>query len=243
MGYLPIFVDMRGRDCLVVGGGSFAESRVNALVDAQAVVTLIAPEVTPRLATLANGGVIHYCARDYISNDMRGRFMAWAAMADPAIARVVAGDARAMGVLINAADRPELCDFITPAVVKRGAVQVAISTGGASPALARRLRERTEAIIGPEYGTLAEILRRVRPWLRNRVENPDERARIMLAVIDSDMLDAIRRGDQGTIERLLQAHLGTSLENLGLGLEPPHDAPRVPDLSAPISRAPTLRQP
>ena len=244
MGYLPIFVDMRGRDCLIVGGGALAENRVNALIEAEAIITLIATEITPRLAMLANAGAIHYRARAYNSSDMRGRFMAWAATADEATTEAVVGDAQAMGVLINAADRPALCDFITPAVVQRGAVQIAIGTGGASPALARRLRQRLETIIGPEYGPLAEILRRVRPWLRDRVENPDERARIMLSLIDSDLPDAIRCNDRAKIERLLQALLGISLGELGLRQESENlDGSALPTLAAASLRAPTLRQP
>ena len=164
---------------------------------------------------------------------------------DQPTAEAVANDARAMGVPINAADRPALCDFITPAVIKRGAVQIAIGTGGASPALARRLRERLETIVGPEYGALAEILRRVRPWLRERVENPDERARTMLSLIDGDLLDAIRRDDWPAIEGLLQTHLGVGLRT-GFGL-----APRVrriwqfrsANFNGSNLPAPTLRQP
>ena len=243
MGYLPIFVDMRGRDCLVVGGGASAESRVSALVEAQAVVTLIAPEITPRLAVFANDRAIRYCAREYTAGDMRGRFMAWAATEDETTAQAMAGDARAMGILINAADRPALCDFITPAIVKRGAVQIAIGTGGASPALARRLRERLERIIGTEYGLLAEILRRVRPWLRDHIENQGERAQIMLSLIDSDLPGVLRRSDWPEVEKLLQMHLGIGLDELGLSPgSGDSNGSALPTLAAASLRAPTLRQ-
>jgi siroheme synthase-like protein len=244
MGYLPIFMDLRGRDCLVVGGGAFAASRIDALVEAEAVVTLIAPEITPRLAALAEAGAIHYCARGYISSDMRGRFMAWVSAADAAIARTVANDARAMRVLINAGDRPELCDFITPAVVKRGEVQIAIGTGGASPALARRLRERLESIVGPEYGPLAEISRHARKWLRSRVEDPEERARLLSSLIDGELPDAIRRDDREEVERLLQAHLGAGFDGRGLGTQSGQvGESALPSLPAPSLRASTLRRP
>ncbi|HTT77916.1 MAG TPA: bifunctional precorrin-2 dehydrogenase/sirohydrochlorin ferrochelatase [Candidatus Binataceae bacterium] len=217
MPYLPVFIELQGRDCLVLGGGHLAESRVDALCEAGAAVTVVAPEVTPRLEAMARAGTIKWIPRIYAPPDMRGRFMAWIAISPGgAIALSAAADARKLGVLINVADRPALCDFITPAVVKRGDVQVAISTGGASPALARRIRQQVEQVVGPEYGAAAELLRSARRWLRGRVSDSSERARMLSGLMASGLVDAVRHSDSVAVEKLLRTHLGAGFEDLGV---------------------------
>jgi precorrin-2 dehydrogenase/sirohydrochlorin ferrochelatase len=215
MGYLPIFVDLKGHDCLVIGGDSLAESRVRALCEADASVTVIAPAITVELMAMADARMIRWIARDYAAEDMHGRFMAWVATMNEAVGRAAAADARELGVLINVADRPTLCDFITPAVVKRGEVQIAIATGGASPALARRLREQLEAVVGPEYAEIAELFRNARRWLREHISDAPERGRVLAKLVGSGVTEAFRRGDLEEAERLLQAHLGVDFAELG----------------------------
>jgi precorrin-2 dehydrogenase/sirohydrochlorin ferrochelatase len=215
MGYLPIFVNLKGRDCLAIGGDSLAESRVRALCEAEASVTVIAPEITPALMAMADAGRIRWIARDYKAGDMCGRFMAWVATMNGAVGRSAAADANKLGVLINVADQPTLCDFITPAVVKRSEVQIAISTGGTSPALARRLREQIEGVIGPEYGPVAELAQNARRWLKGRVDDQRERARILAKLVGSGIIEAFRRGDLEEAERLSRAHLGADFAELG----------------------------
>jgi len=220
MGYLPIFLNLRGRDCLVAGGGQLAEARVTSLLGAGATVTVIAPEVTPSLQAMARLGAIRHCPRTYVSEDMRGRFLACVVTPDETLARAAAADAERFGVLINVADMPALCTFITPAVVKRGEVQIAISTGGASPALARRLREQIEGVAGPEYGPMAELLRAARRWLRDHVKPPDERACILSALVASDLADALKRRDRQRADALVRSHLGAGLEAIGFSFNP-----------------------
>jgi precorrin-2 dehydrogenase / sirohydrochlorin ferrochelatase len=233
MGYLPIFVNLKGRDCLVIGGDSLAESRVRALCEADASVTVIAPEITPALVAMADAEMIRWIARDYAAGDMRGRFMAWVATVNEAVGRAAAADARQLGVLINVADRPALCDFITPAVVRRGEVQIAIATGGASPALARRLREQLEAVIGPEYAEIAELLRSARRWLKGHMSDASERQRILAKLVGSDLIGAFRRRDLEEAERLVGTHLGTDFAELGFST----DAPESSKVSLIASRA------
>jgi siroheme synthase-like protein len=243
MGFLPIFMEMRGRDCLVVGGGAIAESRVRALLQAEAAVTVVAPVVTHGLTVLAGARAIRHSSRNYVSDDVRGRFMAWAAVDDPAIAKRVAEDARRMGVPLNAADRPGLCDFITPAVLRRGPIQIAITTGGASPALSRRLRERLENIVGPEYASLAEILRQVRQWLRGRVRDPNERARTLKALLDSDLPLALRDHDRAAADRVVRSYLGAGLSEAGFRFESDDlDDAALPPKPSPPSFPPTPRE-
>lgn len=215
MGYLPLLVDLEGRHCLVIGGDWLAASRVKALREAGASVTVIAAEITPELGALVQAGAISYRGRDYAAGDLRGQFMAWVATMDEAIGRAAAAEARQRGIMINVTDRPALCDFIMPAVVKRGAVQVAIATGGASPALARRIREQLEGLIGPEYGPLAEMLRSARRWLRGQVSDAGERARMMSGLVAPDLIEAFKRRDMELVERLVRTHLGAGFDEIG----------------------------
>jgi precorrin-2 dehydrogenase / sirohydrochlorin ferrochelatase len=215
MGYLPLLVDLEGRECLVIGGDWLAEGRVKALREAGAAVTVVAAEITPQLGVLVQAGTISYRARDYATGDLRGQFMAWVATMDEAIGRAAAAEARQRGIMINVTDRPALCDFIMPAVVKRGTVQVAISTGGASPALARRIREQLEELIGPEYGPFAEMLRSARRWLKGQVGDAGERARLLSRLVAPDLIEAFRRGEWEKVESLMRTHLGAGFDEIG----------------------------
>jgi len=129
----------------------------------------------------------------------------------------IAAEAGAEGVLLNAADKPALCDFIVPAVVERGDLVIATSTGGSSPMLARRIREELEQRFGPEYGDALQILRRVRRHLSREGRSFDERKRILAALLESPLLELLRRGDSDGVERLLAQTLGGgyTLESLG----------------------------
>jgi len=133
----PLFVELEGRPCVVLGGGAVAERKVEGLLAAGAVVTVVSPALSPALATLASAGRIAHVARSYTHGDLRGAALAFAATDDGGVNAAVALEGRARGVWVNAADDPAHCDAILPAVVRRGAVTVAVSTGGASPALAR----------------------------------------------------------------------------------------------------------
>ena len=147
MAYYPIFVEMASRPCLVVGGGAVAEAKVTGLLAAGAKVTVVAPDLTPALEELLRQGALHYEARDYKESDLDDCEACFVATDDGAINARVAGDCRDRGVWVNAADDPANCDFILPSVVRQGDVVLAASTGGASPALARRLREELTAFL------------------------------------------------------------------------------------------------
>ncbi len=166
MALFPLFVELEGRPCLVLGGGAVAERKVEGLLAAGAVVTVVSPALSPGLATLASGGRITHVARPYAEGDLAGAALAFAATDDGAVNADVAREGRARGVWVNAADDPAHCDAILPAVVRRGAVTVAVSTGGASPALARAVRERIEAALPAAYGPLAEVAADARRELR-----------------------------------------------------------------------------
>ncbi len=166
MGFYPVFLDLSDRRCLVVGGGTVAERRVEALLEAGAAVTLVSPTLTPALAALAAAGRIRHVARAYEPGDLAGAVLAFTAADDPAVSAVVAREARERGVWLNAADEPAHCHFILPGLVRRGVLTVAVGSGGASPALTRALREHLDRVLGLEWAALGELAARARLDLR-----------------------------------------------------------------------------
>jgi len=187
----PMVLDLSGRRALVVGGGKVALRKARALADAGARVRVVAPEFT---AGFAEDGRFESLAARYEKGHLEGALVAVAATDDEAVNRRVAEDARAADVLVNVVDRPELCDFIVPAQVRRGDLLIAISTSGAAPSLARRLRERLEKELGPEYATLLEVLREVREDLKQRNLAPEVRRRLFERLTEDDIVDAARQG-------------------------------------------------
>jgi precorrin-2 dehydrogenase/sirohydrochlorin ferrochelatase len=169
MGYFPVCVDMAGRPCLVVGGGAVAERKAEGLLAAGARTTVVSPALTAWLEAWAREGRIRVIPRGYETGDLAGQSLVFVATDDGAVNARVAGDARRAGLLVNAADDPAHCDFILPAVLRRGALMVAVSTGGASPALSRAVRDELDAYLDREdYAALAEVAADVRRGLRAR---------------------------------------------------------------------------
>ncbi len=174
--YFPAFLDLRGRRCVVVGGGAIGERKVDSLLAAGARVTLVSPALTPRLAALAAAGLLAHRRRLFRRADVRGAALVIAATGVPAVDAAVAAEARRRRALVNVVDRPAECDFILPSVLRRGGLQIAVSTGGRSPALAREIRKRLERVIGPEYAALVERVGRARA--RARAQAPTAGGRL-----------------------------------------------------------------
>jgi siroheme synthase-like protein len=170
--YYPVFLDLADRPCLVVGGGPVAEGKVVGLLAAGARVTVVSPTVTARLAGWAAEGRLVHLAREYRPGDVDGCRLALVATDDAAVTRAVAADGCARGVWVNAADEPSRCDFILPAVIRRGRLVVAVSTGGASPAAARAIREELEGYLTEEHAALVELAAEAREDLRRRGVSP-----------------------------------------------------------------------
>ncbi len=156
MSLFPIFLKLTARPCIIVGAGLLAESKIESLLAAQAHVTVIAPRVNDRIADLARAGEVHLHQRPFAAGDLSRPtppyFLAVAATDDPAVNRAVFAEAEAAGILINAVDDPPFCDFYFPSVVRRGDLQIAISTAGHSPALAQRLRKEINSILPLDAG-------------------------------------------------------------------------------------------
>lgn len=166
--YYPVYLDLRQRAVVVVGGGQVAERKVLSLLECDALVTVISPQLTSGLESLAVTGRIRVERRSYESGDLAGAFLAIISTDDPAINNRAAQEARAARVLVNTVDDIANCDFIAPAVVRRGDLTVALSTNGKSPAMARWARQELEAVLTPEYGDLLKVLEAVRRKLRRQ---------------------------------------------------------------------------
>jgi precorrin-2 dehydrogenase / sirohydrochlorin ferrochelatase len=182
MDLFPLFLKIAARRCIVVGAGSVAESKIESLQAAHAKVTVIAPEARPRIADLAAAGEIDWLQREYAAGDLSGSFLVIAATNVSAVNRAVYAEAVERDVLCNAVDDPPFCDFYFPSVVRRGDLQIAISTAGASPALAQRLRKEINAQLPLDAGdwltdlgnlrrevTQAEPLNEERRWLLHQL--------------------------------------------------------------------------
>jgi precorrin-2 dehydrogenase/sirohydrochlorin ferrochelatase len=159
MSLFPIFLKLTARHCIVVGGGNLAESKIESLRAAEAAVTVIAPEASPAIRALADEGAITWHQRPYASGDLvEGTFLVVTATDVPAVNRAVYLEATSKSILCNAVDDPPYCDFFFPSIVRRGDLQIAISTAGESPALAQRLRKELNAALPLDLGPwLAEL--------------------------------------------------------------------------------------
>ena len=162
MSLFPIFLKLAARPCVVVGAGNIAESKIESLLIAEASVTVIAPEALPRVWAWAEGGDLRWERREYREGDLAGAFLVVAATATAAVNRAVYAEASAADILCNAVDDPPFCDYYFPSVVRRGELQIAISTAGESPALAQRLRKEINAQLPLDTGDWLMELGRLR---------------------------------------------------------------------------------
>ena len=161
----PVVLDLTGRPCLVVGGGAIALRKVSALVEAGARVTVVSPSLTPAVLRLATEAPLRWRPREYAAGDAAGFVLVMVATDDRAVNAAVAAECRERGIWVNCADDPARCDFILPSVLRRGAVTVAVSTGGQSPTLARLLREDLDALLPWDVAALTDVVGSVRSAL------------------------------------------------------------------------------
>ena len=191
-GYYPAFLSMRGRSSVVIGGGSVAERKVGGLLRAGARVTVVSPKVTPALEERARSGAIRWIRRGYRPGDLKDIWLAIAATNDETVNAAIFREAEERNTLLNVADNPKLCTFIAPAVLEREGLTIAVSTGGESPALARKVREELEQLFPPEYGALLEAAAEVREALRN--EGKRAPSDIWQQALSPEVLGLLRQG-------------------------------------------------
>ncbi|MFC0297663.1 precorrin-2 dehydrogenase/sirohydrochlorin ferrochelatase family protein [Geobacillus jurassicus] len=180
MGY-PVILQLRGRRAVVVGGGNVAARKIHGLLEAGADVVVIAPEAAPDIEALAAKEAIVWKRKRFDPNDLAGAFLVIAATSDREVNEAVARAAEP-GQLLNIVDDPERCDFHVPAVIRRGPLMISVSTGGASPALARRIRRELEEQYGDKYGPYLEFLRQARDMVLREVADAEGRKRLFRAL-------------------------------------------------------------
>jgi precorrin-2 dehydrogenase/sirohydrochlorin ferrochelatase len=194
MPHYPINLDLRNRRCIVVGGGEVAERKVETLLEFDAAVVVIAPELTPRLECHAEQGLIEHISGVYAAEMLEGAFLVFAATDDREVNRAVSEECRKRGILVNVADDPELCTFFVPAMVRRTDFVIGVSTSGRSPALAKRVRESLESEFGPEYGELADLMGELRDEVKSKYPDQADRNRAFVRILNSDVLDLLAQG-------------------------------------------------
>jgi precorrin-2 dehydrogenase / sirohydrochlorin ferrochelatase len=181
--YYMACIDLRGRSCLVVGGGRVAVEKVQGLLDCEADVTVVAPEIDDELRALP----VWLEQREFHEDDLDGRLLVIAATNDRAVNARVSRAAAARSLLCNVADDPELCSFILPAIVRRDPIVVGVSTGGASPALAQRIRSDIADLVGPEHAALARRLAALRPWAKRELPTYEARRDYFQQVVAKEL--------------------------------------------------------
>jgi precorrin-2 dehydrogenase/sirohydrochlorin ferrochelatase len=208
MRYFPIQLDIRGRLCLVVGGGRVGTRKAKSLIACGGRVTVVSPTATAELRGLADAGVLTLLQREYGRDDLLGMFLVMGATDDETLNRRIRSEAEHQKVLCNIADRPEQCDFILPAVVQRGDLVVTVSTSGRSPALAKKLRQDLQVRFGDEYAVFLDLMGAIRKRLLAEAHAPEAHKPIFERLVHSDILAWIREGRRNDIDRLLAEVLG-----------------------------------
>lgn len=207
----PISLNIENRSCLVVGGGSVAERKVCSLLECGARVKVVSPVLSGELRNLADIGRIGYRCGEYCPEDLDGVFLVIGATDSDSINRRVAADCFSRGLLVNVVDDPPNGNFFVPAVIRRGSLQIAISTDGKSPLLARRIREELDEMFGPEYQQVVDLLGEIREEIMRSV--PDEvRKKLLAGLVDRQTMVLLReRKFDRAKERILSAyHSGRS---------------------------------
>jgi precorrin-2 dehydrogenase/sirohydrochlorin ferrochelatase len=192
IGYPIDLVGLEHARCIVVGGGRVAARKVSALRQAGARPVVVSPVLCESLQRQAACGEIEVIERVYCPGDLEGAWLVIAATDEPAINEAVWREGKARGCLVNVVDDPARCNFYVPATVRRGALTISISTGGNSPALARRLRQGMEAQFDAAYGPYLALLGELRPLVRERIAAPERRKALWVALLDSDVLELLR---------------------------------------------------
>jgi precorrin-2 dehydrogenase/sirohydrochlorin ferrochelatase len=198
---------LSGRRCLVVGGGAVGLEKVEGLLACDADVLLVAPEVEPALQEYAREGSIRWERRPYQPADLEGAFMAIASTDDTDVNIRVYEDAETRAMLVNVVDVPPLCNFILPAIVRSGPLAIAISTAGASPALAKRMKREIADAFGEPYARLAVVLNEARGWAKATLPTYQDRKAFFEGIVngDPDPVELLRRGDEQAVRDLIAA--------------------------------------
>lgn len=210
--YYPVYIQLHEQPCVVIGGGKIAEGKVEGLLAAGARVAVISPDLTPRLYQLTEQGQISYVSRTYQPGDLTGAFLVISATDQTEINHQVWEEASANRQLVNVVDDTPHCNFIAPAILRKGDLTIAISTAGKAPALAVRLKEQFQKEIGPEYERFLELAGQLREPLAHHIPDFETRKSLWYELVDSDVLDLLARGDELAAKQRISEVVGFYFE-------------------------------
>ena len=213
MDFFPVFLDLENRNCLVVGGGRIAARKAALLLRAGAAVQVVAPQLCDELAGLATDGRIVHLQREFADADIEGTVLVIAATDREAVNGRVSELATARNIPVNVVDQPELCSFIVPSVIDRSPVQVAVSTGGSSPVLARLLRARLESYVPAAYGRLARLVESFRERVKQRFSRVEQRRQFWENALQGDVAELLFAGRDDIARQQLERQLAGSEDN------------------------------
>ena len=198
-------IDLANRPVLVVGGGPVAFEKIEGLLTSRANIRVVAPEICPEVRALVEAGTVTWDEKTYEAEDLDNAFLVIAATGDTEVSRSVRAGAEERSMLVNVADVKDLCNFILPAVHRNGSIAVAVSTGGASPALAQRLRSEIGALVDDSYARLARLLASIRPWAKERLATYEDRKAFFDDIVKGpvDPVALLRTGDEGAVDELI----------------------------------------
>jgi precorrin-2 dehydrogenase/sirohydrochlorin ferrochelatase len=216
MSYYPINIRIANRLCLVVGGGSVAYRKVQGLLQGGARVRVISPEVGPELQELSELQKIEWLKRDYVEGDLRGGFLAFAVTDDCAVQAMIMKEAEKSAVLLNSADDPRGSDFHVPAHFRRGKMLITVSTGGGSPALAKKIREQLENDIVPEYEAVVDLLALVRDQVVRSNEDSAAHAELFRRLLQLGIVDLLLKARWFDLQMLLLRELPEEVDAVAL---------------------------
>ncbi len=212
MGYYPIFLNIEEKTVLVVGGGSVAQRKIGTLLKYGASVNVVSKELTKELEELVAARRVKHIGSEFSTEHLDEAFLVFAATDDKQLNRQISQSAREKGVLVNAVDQPEDCDFIVPSCIKKGYLSIAISTSGKSPALAKKIREQLTSQFGNEYDTFLFLMGRIRKEVHSLGFSQEENSRIFREIVDSDILKSLAEDDWGKVEIALRKILPECLD-------------------------------
>lgn len=204
----PISLNIHNQPCVVVGGGKVAERKILSLLQARARVQVISPQVSEKIAAWAAAGELTWLARPFRSGDLCPAFLVFAATNSRSVNEAVQQEAQAGGILVNVADAPEQCSFQVPAVLRQGALTLAVSTNGTSPALAAKICRQLAAEYGPEYAILLQLLAQARDLAVQRIEDQAQRRMLFQNLLDGDILHWIKTHQWDLVQQQMQALFG-----------------------------------
>jgi len=210
--YYPIYLQLNQQPCIVIGGGKIAEGKVDGLLAADATVKIISPELTPHLHELVEQNKIEYVAREYQHGDLTGAFMVICATDKAEINHQVWQEGSANHQMVNVVDDTPRCNFIAAAILRKGDLSIAISTGGKAPALAVRLKERLEREIGPENERFLELAGKLRAPLAHHIPDFETRKKLWYEIVDSNVLDLLAHGEEAKAIELISEKVGFSFQ-------------------------------